>query len=205
MNQPIEGLRDESKVDGRSRAARDMRAGVRDSASRPDTRPDSVRRAEERAAEIMDNLDGNDYFGDELHISPDLAPEGWEYQLKRVTVADKEDRHHQLGLLRLGWTPVPSDRDERHRALMPGGHQGPIVIKGLMLMEKPKILCDRARVNEQRDARDQLRNAEDKLREAPPNTAPREHDRMVMPKGAKRSWGPSEQVPQGQRQDLFES
>lgn len=201
MNQPIEGLRDEVKIDGRSKAAREMRGAARETA-RPDTRPDSVRTAEARAAEIMENLDGSeDYFGDELHIPADLAPEGWEYQLKRVTVADKEDRHHQLGLLRLGWTPVPA---ERHPHLMPEGYSGSIVIKGLMLMEKPKVLVDRARAREYNEARAQIRSAEDKLREAPPNTAPREHDKMPMPKGAKRAWGPGEQVVQGPP-DLFES
>lgn len=197
MNQPIEGLRDD-KIDGRSKAAREMRAAVRADPNRPDTRPDSVRRAEERAAEIMENLNGDEgYFGDELHISPDLAPDGWEYQLKRVTVADKEDRHHQLGLLRTGWTPVPVDRDERHRALMPEGWNGPITIKGLMLMEKPKILCDRARDFEKRAAREQLRGAEDKLREAPPNTAPRDHENL--PRGAKRAWGPGETAQQDEQ------
>lgn len=199
MNQPIEGLRDETKIDGRSRAAREARAGVRGGEARPDARPDSVRAAELRAAEIMENLDGSDdYFGDELHIPSNLAPEGWEYHLKRVTFAEKEDRHHQLGLLRLGWTPVPADR---HPHLMPEGSTGPIVIKGLMLMEKPKILVDRARVREQRDARDQVRNAEDKLREAPPNTAPRDHEKL--PNRAKREWGPGEAIAQ-QPEDLFE-
>src|SRR5260370_42679853 len=110
----------------------------------------------------MANSDGEEsYFGDELHIPPDLAPEGWEYQLKREYSAEKEDRHHQLGLLRTGWTPVPANRDDRHRALMPAGYDGPIRIKGLMLMEKPKVLVDRARAREQRDARDQVKNAED--------------------------------------------
>jgi hypothetical protein len=165
-----------------------------------------VRAAEARTAEIMENLDGDEnYFGDELHIPASLAPEGWEYQLKRVTVADKEDRHHQLGLLRLGWQPVPADR---HPHLMPEGYKGPIQIKGLMLMEKPKILVDRARAKEQRDAHDQIRNAEDKLREAPPNTAPRELREVQIENRAKRSWGPGEQTAQQSQarpQDLFES
>ena len=181
MNQPIEGLREEPKIDGRTREARAQRAALRSDGIRPEahaeTRPDSVRAAELRAQVILDSLEGSGGAGgNELDIPANLAPEGWEYELKRVSVAGQEDRHHQLGLLRVGWTPVPASR---HPWLMPAGYEGPIQIKGLMLMEKPKILVDRARENERREAMDQLRNSEAALREAPPNTAPRDHPKLV--------------------------
>lgn len=179
MNQPIEGLRDEAKIDGRTKEARAMRGGLRSEERddiRQDVRSDSVRAAELRAQEIMDSLDGSSAAGGELDIPANLAPDGWEYELKRVAVAGQEDRHHQLGLLRMGWSPVPSSR---HPWLMPAGHEGPIQIKGLMLMEKPKILVDRSRQAEKRDALDQLRNSEAALREAPPNTATRDHPKLA--------------------------
>ena len=179
MNQPIESMREETKVDGRSREARAMRGGLRSESEREDVRsdvrPDSVRAAEIRAQEILDSLDGSDNFGNELDIPANLAPEGWEYELKRVEVAGKEDRHHQLGLLRMGWTPVPA---RRHPWLMPAGFDGPIIIKGLMLMEKPKILVERARRAEKQEALDQIRASEDKLRDSPAKTAPRDHPKL---------------------------
>jgi len=181
-NQVIEGMREEPKIDGRSREARSMRGGLRSESEREDVRSDvrsdSVRAAEIRAQEILDSLDGADNFGNELDIPADLAPEGWAYELKRVEVAGKEDRHHQLGLQRMGWTPVPANRDSRHAAYMPVGYDGPIMIKGLMLMEKPKILVERARQAEKKEALDQIRASEDKLRDQPSNTAPRDHPKL---------------------------
>jgi hypothetical protein len=178
MNQPIEGLRDEPKIDGRTREARAARTGIRpdDAFGRSETRPDSVRAAELRAQEIEDNLEGTGGLsGNELDLPANLAPEGWEYQLKAETVAGMDNRHHMLGMYRMGWTPVLA---ERHPWLMPEGHTGPIMIKGLLLMEKPKSLVDKARGLEKREALDQIRTSEDKLREAPPNTAPRDHEKL---------------------------
>jgi len=178
MNQPIEGLREEqAKIDGRSREARAMRSSPREEVREGGER-DSIREAELRAQEIMDNLEGEGgAFGSELDIPANLAPPGWEYQLRRVSVAGMEDRHHQLGLLRSGWTPVPASR---HPHLMPAHWQGAIEIKGLMLMEKPKILVDRSRAAEEREALDQIRNSEAKLHEAPPNTGPRDHPKTPV-------------------------
>ena len=67
-----------------------MRGGLRSESEREDVRSDvrsdSVRAAEIRAQEILDSLDGSDNFGNELDIPANLAPEGWEYELKRVEV-----------------------------------------------------------------------------------------------------------------------
>lgn len=175
MNQSIEGLREEAKIDGRSREARAQRAVSRDEPARDEARIDSVRAAEIRAQEIIDSLDGAETAGNELDIPANLAPDGWEYQLKAETIAGQENRHHMLGLLRTGWMPVPASR---HPWLMPAGYEGPIMIKGLQLMEKPKILTDRSRAAEQREALDQVRNSEARLNDAPPNTAPRDHPKL---------------------------
>lgn len=177
MNQPIEGLRPETeKVDLRTREGRQLRASMR--AEEPhavhsgqrDMRPDSVREAEELAAQLMESGVLNQ-FGNELDIPADLAPEGWEYQLKATEIAGKDNTHHMLGLQRNGWRPVPASR---HRHLMPEGYEGPILMKGLMLMELPKVLCDRARKLERQEALDLKANADAKLFEAPPNTGPRQ-------------------------------
>jgi hypothetical protein len=171
MNTPIEGLREE-KIDGRTKEGRAMRAGMRPDEMRAESRPDSVREAELRAQEILDSLDGSETGTNELNIPANLAPPGWRYQLRAETVAGMENRHHMLGLYRTGWRPVPASR---HPWLMPAGHEGPIVIKGLMLMELPEVLVEQRYARENREALDQLRNSEKRLSEAPPNTAPRDN------------------------------
>jgi hypothetical protein len=138
---------------------------------RPNIRPDSVRAAELRAQEILDALDGDVGGANELDIPVSLAPTGWEYQLKAASIAGMENRHHLLAMKRSGWTPVPASR---HPHLMPAGYDGAIEIKGLLLMEKPKILTDRSREVEEREARAQLRNSEERLMDTPANTGPRD-------------------------------
>ena len=181
MSLPIEGMRDETRVDGRTKEARATRTGLRSDAERPDMRadmrPDSVREAETYAQQILENLDGSEDTGGETNLSASLAPEGWIYELKAESVVGMENRHHMLGLYRKGWRPVAASR---HPWLMPKDHEGPIVIKGLILCEKPKILVDREREAEKREAIDQLRNSEARLQEAPPNTAPRGHPNMPI-------------------------
>ena len=172
MNTPIEGLREETKIDGRTKEGRAMRAGMRPDEIRAESRPDSVREAELRAQEILDNLDGSEMGTNELDIPANLAPPGWRYQLRSETVGGLENRHHMLGLYRTGWRPVLASR---HPWLMPAGYEGPIVIKGLMLMELPEVLGKQRDAKEDREALDQLRNSEKRLSEAPPNTAPRDH------------------------------
>jgi hypothetical protein len=58
---------------------------------------------------------------------------------------------------------------------MPAGWDGPIVIKGLMLMEMPATVVDKRKKAEHREAIQQVLNSEAALREAPNGTAPRDH------------------------------
>ena len=174
-------MNDEPHIDGRTKEGRALRAAMRAQQAessdeprqdvRPNVRMDSIRAAEIRAQEIMEALDGDIGTGNELDLMGIKAPPGWEYNLKAVSVVGMENRHHLLSMKRTGWTPVPASR---HPQVMPAGYDGPIEIKGLMLMEKPKILTDRARELEQREAMDQIRNAEAQLMDVPANTAPRD-------------------------------
>lgn len=173
MNQPIEGERDdENKVDRRTKAYRESVRGddVR-AETRPDVRANSIREAEERAQEIMDSLGDSAFQIDEFYIDANVIPAGWTYQWRRQTVAGKEDPHYMVGLMRSGWRAVPASR---HPEMMPIGWEGSIEKKGLILMELPKILVDRKKADEKREAIEQLRNSEAMLHEAPPNTAPRD-------------------------------
>ena len=170
-------MSDPAHIDGRTKEGRALRAAMRANTAtdgdveRSQTRPDSVRAAELRAREILDALDGDVGGASELDIPATLAPAGWEYQLKAASIAGMENRHHLLAMKRAGWTPVPASR---HPHLMPAGYEGAIEIKGLLLMEKPKILTDRSREIEERDARAQLRNSEERLMDTPANTGPRD-------------------------------
>lgn len=177
MNMAIEGLREdiEPKIDRRRREFRHLRSGG-ETEQRPEIRSEasreSVREAELRAQEILDDLDGWDGGqGSELNIPSTLAPDGWEYQWRAQTVLGKDNRHHMLNLLRTGWRAVPATR---HPFLMPAGYDGPIEVGGQILMEIPKVLADQRRVSDKREALDQLVMSEKRLHETPANTASRE-------------------------------
>lgn len=189
MNMAIEGLRDEEpKIDKRRKEYRHLReASSQSSDLRPELRaegprPDSVREAELRAQEIMEDLDGWDGVqGSELNIPSTLAPDGWEYQWRAQTVLGKDNRHHMLNLLRTGWRAVPASR---HPWLMPAGYEGSIEIGGQVLMEIPKILADQRRATDKREAIDQVVTSEQRIHDTPANTAPREEypDRLKIVK-----------------------
>jgi hypothetical protein len=138
---------------------------------RPDTRADSVREAEEYARQITEALGHDNYNPDEFHIDRQEIPDGWSYQWKASAIAGKENVYHILGLRRAGWREVPA---ERHPYKMPKGYVGAITIKGLTLMEIPKILTDKAEYAHIRESKEALRTSEAKLYEAPANTAPRD-------------------------------
>ena len=138
---------------------------------RPDARPDSVREAEEYARKIEEALGGEGYNSDKLHIDENEIPEGWSYQWCSSQIIGMENTHHMMELRRQGWREVMASR---HPYKMPPGYEGAIVVDGLTLMEKPKVLTERAHHEHIRQSRAVLRNSEDKLYETPNNTAPRD-------------------------------
>jgi hypothetical protein len=140
-------------------------------AIRPDTRLDSVREAEEYAKSIVAQYGDMPEATDTFYVDPNWAPEGWMYQKVATHIAGKENTFHVQAMKRAGWRPVMA---ERHPELMPSGHVGPIEQGGLMLMERPKVLNDRALERQNKENRDVLRNAEAKLYDTPANTGPRD-------------------------------
>jgi hypothetical protein len=120
---------------------------------------DHAARAKARLAEIRSNLpDGSE--DRDKYWAPE-PPAGWDYQWKTRTIYNQEDPSYQVELIRNGWEPVPLDR---HPEMMPRGWSGKTIeIGGLVLMERPKVLTDEARLRENRAAFEAVRAKEQQL------------------------------------------
>lgn len=122
---------------------------------------------------IDDDLDGftpYEEHGDKFDVPDELIPDGMVYQWCRAYNMGQEDRKNIANLQRNRWTFVPDDRPG-HDIL--GGestgvdhngrkhpYEGFIVLEGLVLMERPKVIEDKARAMQRRDAK---RNRDEKL------------------------------------------
>lgn len=91
--------------------------------------------------------------GDKFYVDPSIIPDGMSYEWKRVTYVGKEDRTHQARMARNHWRPVPSSR---HPEIAGGNGDEPIVIEGLMLMEREAYLTDEAHAENKQAAFDQV-------------------------------------------------
>lgn len=148
--------------------------------SRPSMRPEmraespaeaaaaaSRARAAQRLADLDALNDGTtDEEGvDEFYIDRNAIPDGWDYEWKAKFVVNEERPAYMTSMERAGWEPVPADR---HPAFMPAGHAaGAIERKGMILMERPKELTDRAKAKELRKAKGQVQAKEAQLNDAP--------------------------------------
>jgi len=151
---------------------------------RPDVRGEvraesPAERAAKRTAEIRAHRQGLDMDNtDQYFIDPYIVPEGWSYEWKRKTIYNQEDPSYQIRLADAGWTPVPANRDARHKAMMPTGNYATIERDGMILMERPKELTDEAKAIELRRARNQVRSKEQQLSTTPDGTMTREDARV---------------------------
>ncbi len=124
-------------------------------------------RAARRVAELDALNDGaSDEDGvDEFYIDRSAIPDGWDYEWKAKFVVNEERPAYMTSMERAGWEPVPA---ERHPQFMPAGQaKGAIERKGMILMERPKELTDRAKARELRKARGQVQAKEAQLNDAP--------------------------------------
>lgn len=141
-------------------------------AMRPEMREDDpLLAAERRAQEILGNIGGNMDEGVDEFRAPE-PPEGWTYEWKMKTVMGMENQAYQTSLARTGWEPVSS---KRHPEMMQIGAEGPIERKGMILMERPKIISDQVRDADYKRARSQIRAKEQQLRDAPNGQFGRDH------------------------------
>lgn len=151
---------------------------------RPPMRPENpsesdAARAARRAAELREHLGDSDEGTDEF-FAP-TPPDGWSYEWKRRLTMGQEDHSYNTALLRAGWEAVPASR---HPEMMPAGAKGPIERKGMILMERPKVIVEEARVRQLRTARAQVSGKEAQLNETPNNTLER------APAKVKKSYAP---------------
>lgn len=101
---------------------------------------------------------------DIFDIPKELIPEGWEYQWCAVSVVGNKEILLDQNLLMAenGWRPVPSDRYPGR--FMPEGHKGNIIRGDQMLMERPSILCQEARAEDERNARQLVSDRNESLK-----------------------------------------
>lgn len=150
---------------------REMRDAVREESP--------AERAKRRAAEIRGHIGELDEGTDEFYIDPNMVPEGWTYEWKRKLLLGAEDPTYTVQLLRMGWEPVPMNRDRDHMAMMPASWpHNTIERKGMILMERPTEVVEEARRIDQKRARDQVRAKEAQLAGTPEGTMTRDHEKV---------------------------
>lgn len=174
------------KIDGRSRAARAMRAqatsidpdddvtaaaaparqSARQSTREPAREP---ARSSSRAA-VVTGRNGEvlsrkrTLTSDIFHIPDNLIPKGWSYQWCAVSVVGNTEilMDQNLMMAENGWRPVPASRYPGR--FMPEGHKGNIIRGGQMLMERPEALSIEARAEDVRLARQLISDRNESLK-----------------------------------------
>jgi hypothetical protein len=143
------------------------------SAGMPIPDEDPRARAAARLAELEAHWNGElppDMDTSDKFLAP-TPPDGWDYQWWPFQVLGKEDPAGWTGVESGGWSAVPL---ARYPEMMPDGWKGNSIDRdGQRLMERPKIITDRARAREYQKARQQVGDKEAQLAGAPPGTLER--------------------------------
>ena len=130
-----------------------------------DPKQASLARAEARLREIRQSLPEGGAAVDK-YAAPEPPP-GFTYEWKVRTVMGYEDPSTQVEHMRQGWEPVPLSR---HPHMMPKGWSAnTIEIGGLVLMERPKVLTDEARMRDNMAARELIATKEAQMRSGRPS------------------------------------
>jgi hypothetical protein len=126
---------------------------------------------------------------DKFYIDPRDIPDGWDYNWKRYETLGQKDGSYEVELAQAGWEAVDS---VRHPHMMPSNYKGPIVREGMILMERPAEISNRAKFLELQEARRVVKEKERALGMAPTGTFERDQRRtqinkeyipMEIPKG----------------------
>lgn len=100
-------------------------------------------------------------------IAMEDIPNDMSYQWNNSTVYGKEDHSYNSDMAAQGWEPVHSSR---HPHLVPPGYDGPIILDGMVLVERPKELTQEAIREDRMRALGEVRAKEDQLYGARPDT-----------------------------------
>lgn len=135
-----------------------------------------VRSGTPRSETITQPVRGRKYRGgadmpNKFHIPPDQIPDGISYQWNNHTIFGQEQHATNVYMQAQGWEAVHSSR---HPHLMPPGYDGPIIIDGQILMERPQELTNEALQEELDKARGEVFLKEQQLGMAPPGQFQRE-------------------------------
>jgi len=175
----------ETKIDGRSKAARAARAAQAEPVTRQvkkapiyqdepvaaartatrgeiRTRPDGRIEVTGRDGEVLSRT--RTQVGDIFDIPKDMIPKGWSYQWNSVSVAGNSeillDQNHMMH--QNGWRPVPAERYAG--TLVPKGSKGNIIRGQQMLMERPTVLTEEAQAEDIRNARQLISDRNESLK-----------------------------------------
>lgn len=139
----------------------DIRVPQRDNMRAEET---SQARAARRAREIIGDIEDLDEGPDEFAIDARDIPEGWTYEWKRQLTVGAEDPAYEVSLKRKGWEEVPASRHPNY--MPPSMRDGNITRKGMVLMERPKVITDKVKANDLRRALLQVKTKRDQLSNA---------------------------------------
>lgn len=135
-------------------------------------------RAEQiRARQRDEDTDATVY--DKFYIDPRDIPDGWDYNWKRYETLGMKDGSYEVELAQAGWEPVDS---ARHPHMMPMNHKGPIIREGMILMERPAEISNRAKFMELQEAKRVVSEKERALGMTPSGTFERDSRRQVVRK-----------------------
>lgn len=98
---------------------------------------------------------------DRLHIPKDMIPDGIDYQWVTDSILGQPAPQRRAQFEKAGWLPVPASRHDG--MFTPKGHQGEIMVDGLVLMERPLEFSLRAKQVDKRAAMMQVRSKEAQL------------------------------------------
>lgn len=181
----------EKKIDGRTKAARALRATQQpreaepaptrrapsNSAARlgirPDNPQDNAPRVAARGSQrgiVARGRDGEELtrkrtsVGDPFHIPPELIEPGWDMQWIAHSVVGNTEvvLDQNLNMMENGWRPVNADRFPGR--FMPAGHSGHIIRGGQGLYERPMALSKEAKAEDLRLARQLISDRNDALK-----------------------------------------
>lgn len=87
---------------------------------------------------------------DEFQVPPGVIPPGWSWEWKNQTVLGEPNKSYEAELAQVGWEPVMTE--SYPGVFLPVGQKGPIIRKGMILMERPMALTQEARAEDKRRA-----------------------------------------------------